>query len=95
MTKKPEPSDKSGRPPIAIKLFGSLALLFGISVGVIFGRIYILTLLPEEVLAWAAPVSFWSVVVILVALLCTFLGIVYVLSKRQRRWLREQSSRSW
>lgn len=95
MTKKPEPSDKSGRPPIAIKLFGSLALLFGISVGVIFGRIYLLTLLPEEVLAWAAPVSFWLVVVMLVALVCAFLWVIYVLSKRQRRWLREQSNRSW
>jgi uncharacterized BrkB/YihY/UPF0761 family membrane protein len=95
MTKKPEPSDKSGRPPIAIKLFGTLALLFGISVGVIFGCLYILTLLPEEVLAWAAPVSFWLVVVMLVALVCAFLWAIYVLAKRQRRWLREQSSGGW
>lgn len=92
MIKDVKPADGANPPSIASRLFGSLALLFGVSVGVIFGRLYVLSFLPEEVLAWAAPVSFWVVVVILVLLGCAFMWIIYVLSRQQRRWLREHGT---
>lgn len=85
--------DGTSTPLLAAKILGSLAILFGVSVGVIFGRLYLLNAIPDDMHSWADPVSFWVVVLILVCLLCVFVGIIYVLSQRQRQQLREQQDR--
>jgi hypothetical protein len=70
---------------MARKIFGSLAVLFGVSVGLIFGRLYLLANAPDSLRLWAEPVSFWLLVLILVSFLCLFLGIIYVQSKTRRQ----------
>lgn len=88
MTKRVHLRKDNIRPSIAVRLLALLAMLFLASVGLIFGRIYLLSVSPLGVQTWLEPVSFWIVVVLLVAFAVAMVAAIYVLSTRQRNWIR-------
>ena len=88
MSKRAHLREDNVPPSIALRLFGLLAMLFLASLGLIFGRIYVLSLSPSDVKAWLEPASFWLVVALLVAFGVAMVSGIYVLAMRQRNWLR-------
>jgi len=90
--KRKNPDDDITRPSIAGRLLGLLSLLFALSVAVIFGRLYLLSVSSSEVKMWLEPVSFWIVVVLLAVFALIMMTAIYVLSTRQRNWIRRHSS---
>jgi ABC-type phosphate transport system permease subunit len=91
MIRRMNPRDENIRPSIAGRLFAWLTLLFALSVGVIFGRIYLLSFSPSRMKAWLEPVSFWVVVVLLVAFALAMMRAIYVLATKQRNWISRHS----